>query len=716
MITVDLNSVSCAPPTRGHLSRYHEAYIRENILQLPSLTWICIAEISAFGDFPSIPHLLSVSEHRFKLFPEGASDLSRTDFSSCSRMDIEAFLYLSLYETQQSEKIAENSQTILLPIALHKLRVLEVRCSFWTSLLTQDRAAHNPGLTIKDASKHKITVEKGLVSIRCLKKMELPTLIIYNIAQAFEHRLSNCIADSPGYSEDRQMLLVARNELYWGETLRRLEMSEAGVSSLRADDSVSEYLATKLLTLQGKQAGEGLSEEKRKSIKVRADMVTADLALHRNHILKAISIYETLDLPQAAWNYAQLLKHLALSGNASIITGSQTRPPTAYDLLMRSHMILSEWTFKAEVTQDPPLMERFENEIENLVKSIRDRKPTPSNAESSLNNFSEDESFKNSNDYYNSNNFSSGTFELASAPPFAFPPQTAGPNSTSSPRHVPESSLSTEEQLTHMKMQFERLTLSLKQRDDVISDLSKKNVELKGIVQNLQYYFTDQKVLFKNPKDPENAILRPEDLDNLPTPEIPSTVHNLSGRNLSISNNSPQYPFNNSSNKSHNSTHKSFLDSSYPGDMNYESMVSPRALASHSNRDFDFECDDFPQPSRQIISLKTKSQPHESDQPAPFANLRLVDTSASLSGSKNQQNPFQLNFAPPPHVSNQSPIKPDSSLVRSEAGNPADELVGEHVPSSSGQLPSLRGTQERCLKIYCSVEKASFSSTKTEYG
>ena len=691
-LAIDLNSVSCAPPTRGHLSRYHEAYIRENILQLPSLTWLCLAEISAFGGFTSIPHLLSVSEHRFKSFSEGASDLSRTDFSSCSRMDIEAFLYLSLYETQQSEKISENNQTILLPIALHKLRVLDVRCSFWTSLLTQDRAAHNPSLTIKDASKHKITVEKGLVSIRCLKKMELPTLIIYNLAQAFEHRLSNCTAGSPGFSEDRQMLLVARNELYWGETLRRLEMSEAGVSSLRADDSVSEYLATKLLTLQGKQAGEGLSEEKRKSIKTRADMVIADLALHRNHILKAISLYETLDVPQAAWNHAQLLKHLAISGNANILTGSQTRPPTAYDLLMRSHMILSEWTFKDEVTQDPPLMERFEDEIENLVKSIRDRKLTQSNAESSLNEFPEDESFKNLNDYYNSNDFSSGTFEQASAPPFAFPPQSAVPNSTSSPRHVPESSLSTEEQLTHMKMQFERLTLTLKQRDDAISDLSKKNVELKGIVQNLQYYFTDQKVLFKNPKDPENAVLRPEDLDNLPTPEIPYTVHNLSGRNLSISNNSPQYPFNNSSasNKSYNSTHKSFLDSSYPGDMNHGSLVSPRVIAPQSSRDFDFECDDFPQPSRQIISLKTKPQPQEPDQPAPFANLRLVNTFGASSGSKSQQTPFQLNFAPPPRVSNQSPPKPVSSLVRDEADTFVDELVGAGEHDPLGQSPLLK--------------------------
>ena len=104
-------------------------------------------------------------------------------------------------------------------------------------------------------------------------------------------------------------------------------MSEAGVSSLRANDSVSESLATKLLTLQGKQAGEGLSEEKRTSIKTRADMVIADLALHRNHILKAINLYERLDIPQAAWNHAQLLKHIALSGNPNILTGSQTRPP-----------------------------------------------------------------------------------------------------------------------------------------------------------------------------------------------------------------------------------------------------------------------------------------------------------------------------------------------------------------------------------------------------
>ena len=59
---------------------------------------------------------------------------------------------------------------------------------------------------------------------------------------------------------------------------------------------------------------------------------------------------------------------------------------------------------------------------------------------------------------------------------------------------------------------YERLLLLLKQKDEKI-------VELEGIIRNLQYYFTDQKVLFKNPKDPENAVLRPKDLDNLPHPK-----------------------------------------------------------------------------------------------------------------------------------------------------------------------------------------------------
>ena len=135
-------------------------------------------------------------------------------------MVIEAFQYLSLFETQQSEKIENSKQTILLHVDLQKLRVSEVRCNFRTYLLTQDSAAHNLSLTIRDASKYKITVEEGLVSIRCLKKMELPTLIIYNIAQVFELRLSNCITGSPAYSEDRQMLLVAINEMYWGSFLR----------------------------------------------------------------------------------------------------------------------------------------------------------------------------------------------------------------------------------------------------------------------------------------------------------------------------------------------------------------------------------------------------------------------------------------------------------------------------------------------------------------
>ena len=102
-VTIDLNSVSCDPPTLGHMSRYHEAYIRENIFQLPSLTRLCLSEISAFGGFPSIPHLLSISEDRFK----SSLRLPVTfqgQTSSCSRMDTVVILYLYLYEIQQSQR------------------------------------------------------------------------------------------------------------------------------------------------------------------------------------------------------------------------------------------------------------------------------------------------------------------------------------------------------------------------------------------------------------------------------------------------------------------------------------------------------------------------------------------------------------------------------------------------------------------------------------
>ena len=562
-------------------------------------------------------------------------------------MDIESFLYMSLYETQQLESTAESGATVLLPLVLHKLSIPEARCTFWISLISLERAPQN-NISIKDACKHKTIVEKGLFSIRCLKKMELPTLIVFNIAEAFEQRLVDCSPDSPGYSEEKHSLLLARNELYWTETLRRLEMNEAGVSSLLSDDSISNCLAVKLLSLQGKKAVDGLSEEKKKTIRSRAEMVLADLALHRNHVLKAVSIYEKLDLPQAAWNHSQLLKLVALSGNPSIISGTHPRPPTSYDLLIRSHKILSEWTSREELNQDLKMKQNFENEIESLNKSIHDHRQEDNSPDTFSDNFPDD----NFRDAYESSQFNSGTFGQASAPPFSFPPPSAGLDS-SPKKTIPNGSdtVTMEEQHSNMQMQFERMTLALKQRDDIISDLSKKNVELKGIVQNLQYYFTDQKVLFKNPKDPENAILRPEDLDNLPTPQIPSTVHNLSGRNLSLSNNSPQYPFNNSgsSNKTHtplNSTHKSLLNSSYQAELNSDFILSPHTASQGTM--FEHEFDEMQQ-TRPILSLKTKPlAPQTGDQPfgsSPFANLSLT----GVGSGQAQPNlvPFQLNLSAP---------------------------------------------------------------------
>ena len=83
-----------------------------------------------------------------------------------------------------------------------------------------------------------------------------------------------------------------------------------------------------------------------------------------------------------------------------------------------------------------------------------------------------------------------------------------------------------------------------------------------------------------------------------------------------------------------------------------------------------------------MISVKTKPQLQESEQPAPFSNLRLVNTSVASSGSKDQQTPFQFNFPPTPHVSNQYPAKPAGSLVRGDTGanTSVEDLVsvGEH--------------------------------------
>ena len=64
------------------------------------------------------------------------------------------------------------------------------------------------------------------------------------------------------------------------------------------------------------------------------------------------------------------------------------------------------------------------------------------------------------------------------------------------------------------------------------------------------------------------------DLHNLPTPEIPSTIQNLSGRYLIIFNNFPVLVNNWSA--SYNSQNSS-------GYLNHESMASPHILASHSS-------------------------------------------------------------------------------------------------------------------------------------
>ena len=85
------------------------------------------------------------------------------------------------------------------------------------------------------------------------------------------------------------------------------------------------------------------------------------------------------------------------------------------------------------------------------------------------------------------------------------------------------------------------------------------------------------------------------------------------------------------------------------------------------------------QPDITFIDDPISSPAPPQPQPAPFANLR---------GSESQQPPFQLNFAPPPHVSNLSPPKPFSSLFRDEAATSVNELLsaGEHNPAGQSSL------------------------------
>ena len=86
-----------------------------------------------------------------------------------------------------------------------------------------------------------------------------------------------------------------------------------------------------------------------------------------------------------------------------------------------------------------------------------------------------------------------------------------------------------------------------------------------------------------------------------------------------------------------------------------------------------------------MISVKTKPQLQESEQPAPFSNLRLVNTSVVSSGSKDQQTPFQFNF--PSNCSRVQPVscQPPGSLDKGDKGaNTSIEDpvgVGEHFGS-----------------------------------
>ena len=91
------------------------------------------------------------------------------------------------------------------------------------------------------------------------------------------------------------------------------------------------------------------------------------------------------------------------------------------------------------------------------------------------------------------------------------------------------------------------------------------------------------------------------------------------------------------------------------------------------------------QPDITFIDDPISSPAPPQPQPAPFANLR---------GFESQQTPFQLNFAPPLHVSNQSPAKPFSSLFRYEAETSVNEVLsaGEHNPA--GQSPLVESNRD----------------------
>ena len=73
-------------------------------------------------------------------------------------------------------------------------------------------------------------------------------------------------------------------------------------------------------------------------------------------------------------------------------------------------------------------------------------------------------------------------------------------------------------------------------------------------------------------------------------PQAPSTVHNLSGRNLSLSNNSPQYPFSNfaSSNKSDTPLNRTLLESNYQADLPSD-LICPQIDNQGANLEFEYD-------------------------------------------------------------------------------------------------------------------------------
>ncbi|CAB3990987.1 RANBP2-like and GRIP domain-containing 2 isoform X2, partial [Paramuricea clavata] len=307
------------------LMKYDEVFIAENPLNLELIVWIGLQWYQHGQETePGIEILVS---QLFEGLRMDVHDIAQCVADFVCLRDVEAFIYAVIKCSahgifEDLDVVYEYYQPKLLPLCLCPSLCIPTQTDWWNAVYTLFTGT----VSVSSSGRVKMTVQRGLEQIRTLKNQGMHPKLVIHLATNFGQK-SLLLKDAAGYSQwyysTHWKSFQLRSLHYWNVALSLFEDMKRNKNPGCPKDPLFPH---NLNHLEDHDIHRYFRE---------ACMTLGEAAVERGDLEHALNLFSRVESSHAAWNEAQIFKHLAGLESRNADVDDRAYESLEYDKVVR---------------------------------------------------------------------------------------------------------------------------------------------------------------------------------------------------------------------------------------------------------------------------------------------------------------------------------------------------------------------------------------------